>query len=107
MVILLVILVTETLVYDIYANGYGSVNAKHKQNYMHELSIKNLTFVTSTITTYYAFVVEFVGADHLCDLQEIVVDPRLMRYPEVDTPFFLFPFEFESICPTNLKSSNL
>ena len=66
-----------------------------------------ISFVASATMTYHASVMEFVGKNRLCDLQEIVVDPRLTRYPEVDTPFYLFPSKSKSIFPTNLNSSTL
>jgi len=37
-----------------------------------------ISFVTSMDATYFASVVEYVGADYLCDLQETIVDTRLM-----------------------------
>ena len=38
-----------------------------------------ISFVASDVATYSASVVESVGIDYLCDLQGIVVDPRLIR----------------------------
>jgi hypothetical protein len=60
---------------------------------------------TATTTTYYASVVEFVETDCLHDLYETTIDPRIRRYPEVDTPFSSSPTKFESTYPIRLKSS--
>jgi hypothetical protein len=35
-----------------------------------------ISFVASTIATYFSSVVESVGTDYLCDLQETVADPH-------------------------------
>ena len=44
-----------------------------------------ISFVASAAATYLDSVVESARTDCLCDLQEIVVDPRLGVYLEVDT----------------------
>ena len=38
----------------------------------------NISFVASAVATYSASVVESVGTDFLCDIQEIAPDPRLI-----------------------------
>ena len=48
-----------------------------------------ISFVASAISTYFSYVVESVGTECLCDLHEIVVDPILIVYLEVDTPISL------------------
>jgi hypothetical protein len=54
-------------------------------------------------TTYFASIVESSRMDYLHDFQDIVVDPRLVRYPKVGTPFSLSPSNSESVCLTSLK----
>ena len=66
-----------------------------------------MSFVTSAIAAYSTSVVESIENDCLCDLQEIVVDPRLIVYPEVDTPVSLSPSKSESMYPMTFKSSTL
>ena len=53
----------------------------------------------------FSFVVESAGTDCLRDLQETAPDPRLIVYPEVDTPVSLSPSKSESEYPIKLKSS--
>ena len=45
--------------------------------------------------------------DYFHDLQEIIANPRLMAYPEVETPFSLSPSKSEFVYPINLKSPTL
>ena len=66
-----------------------------------------ISFVASATATYSASVVESAGTDCLRDLHEIAADPRLMVYPEVDTPVSLSPSKSESDYPISLKSSTL
>jgi hypothetical protein len=55
-----------------------------------------ISFVSFAFATYLSFVLEFVGTDYLCDLQETIFDQRIMRYPKVETPFSLFPSRSKS-----------
>ena len=64
-----------------------------------------ISFVASAAATYSASVVESAGTDCLCDLQETTHDPRLIAYPEVDTPIYLSPSMSKSQYPIKLKSS--
>ena len=66
-----------------------------------------ISFVASVATTYYSFVVESSGTDYLRDLQEIVVDVRIIVYQEVDTLVSLSPSNSESKYPMGLNSSTL
>src|SRR5882762_4773336 len=66
-----------------------------------------ISFVALAAATYSASVVEFAGTDYLRDLHETVADPRLIVYPEVDTPVSLSPSKSESEYPISLKSSTL
>ena len=65
------------------------------------------SFVSSISSTYFAYIFESTGTRCLCDLQEIIVDPRLIVYPEVDTHVSLPPPESESMYPMSLQYSTL
>ena len=58
-----------------------------------------ISFVTYDVAIYSSSIVEYVGIDYLCDLKEIAADPRLMREPKVDTPFYLSSSKCESGYP--------
>ena len=66
-----------------------------------------ISFVAFVITTYFVVVVESMGIDCLCDIQEIDVDPRLVRWPKIDIIVSFSPSNFESEYPIRLKSSSL
>src|SRR6266849_1110049 len=66
-----------------------------------------IPFVASAAATYSASVVESARTDCLRDLHETAADPRLIVYPEVDTPVSLSPSKSESEYPISLKSSTL
>ena len=66
-----------------------------------------ISFVASVAATYSASIVESSRTDYLCDLHEIAADPRLIVYPEFDTPVSLSPSKSESEYPISLKSSTL
>src|SRR5712692_2820169 len=66
-----------------------------------------ISFVASAAATYSASVVESARTNCLCDLHETAADPRLIVYPEVDTPVSLSPSKYESEYPISLKSSSL
>ena len=63
--------------------------------------------VSLVISTYSASIDKSTRIDYLRDLQEIVVDPRLIVYPGVDTPVSLSPSKSESVYPISLRSSTL
>jgi hypothetical protein len=48
-----------------------------------------ISFISSATTTYFYSIVESIGTDCLRDIQEKTIDPRILRYPEVDTQFSL------------------
>ena len=64
-----------------------------------------ISFVASAAAMYSASVVESAGTNYLHDLQETSPEPRLIEYPEVDTPISLSPSKFESEYLIKLKSS--
>ena len=66
-----------------------------------------ISFIASTAATYSASVVESARTNYLRDLHETAVDPRLIVYPEFDTPVSLSPSKYESEYPISLKSSTL
>src|SRR5713226_8923213 len=66
-----------------------------------------ISFVASAADTYSSSVVESTGTDCFRDLHETTADPRLIVYPEVDTPVSLSPSKSESEYPISLKSSTL
>lgn len=66
-----------------------------------------ISFVAFFGTTYSTYVVESIGTDCLHDLQETTIDPILVRYPEVDTPFSLPPSKSKLECAIRLNSSIL
>ena len=63
-----------------------------------------ISFVASAAATYSASVVESDGTNYLLDLHETTLDPRLMVYPEVDTPVSLSPSKSESEHMIKMKS---
>jgi hypothetical protein len=66
-----------------------------------------ISFIAFVATTYSSFVVESIGTECLHDLQEMIVDPRLMRYLQVDTPFSLSPTKSKLQYLIMLNSSTL
>jgi len=55
-----------------------------------------ISSVASVAATYSSSVVESAGTDYLHDLQEIAPNPKLIEYPEVDTPVSLPPSKSKS-----------
>ena len=53
-----------------------------------------ISFISSMPTTYSSFVVDSTGTDCLRDLQETIVDPRLIVYLETNTHVSLSPSKY-------------
>jgi len=51
--------------------------------------------------------VESIEMGFFHDLQEMAIDPRVMAYPKVETPFSFSPSKFESVYPINLQYPTL
>ena len=76
----------SNLIVEVLSTNNGVEFSCFSCKYSSILLSHTIYFVASAAATYSAFVVESVGTDCLRDLHETATDPRLIVYPEVDTP---------------------